>query len=61
MCTGKLIPGVKRLEREDSPSSIAEVKDAWSYTSTPPVHLHGVVFFKKLIYLNGVVFHSAQG
>jgi len=25
------------------PPSIAEVKDAWSYTSTPPIRLHGVV------------------
>jgi hypothetical protein len=26
-----------------SPPSSAEVKNAWSYTSTPPVRLHGVV------------------
>jgi hypothetical protein len=39
-------PWVKRPEREadnSSPSS-AEVKNAWSYTSAPPLRLHGVVF-----------------
>jgi hypothetical protein len=25
------------------PPSSAEVKNAWSYTSIPPIHLHGVV------------------
>jgi hypothetical protein len=38
-------PGVKLPEREadhSSPSS-AEVKNACSYTSTPPIGLHGVV------------------
>jgi hypothetical protein len=30
------------------PQSSAEVKNAWSYTSAPPVRLHSVVFsFKK--------------
>jgi len=31
--------GVKRLglEADHSPASIAEVKNAWSYTSTPPI------------------------
>jgi hypothetical protein len=38
-------PGVKRPEREadHSPPSSAEVKNAWSYTSTTPIHPHGVV------------------
>jgi len=42
---GVLHLGVKRLRREAdcSPLSSAEVKNAWSYTSTPPVSLHGVV------------------
>jgi hypothetical protein len=37
--------GVKRPGREadHSPPSSAEVKNAWSYTSTPPIGLHGVV------------------
>jgi hypothetical protein len=37
--------GVKRPGRENdhSPPSSAEVKNAWNYTSTPPVRLHGVV------------------
>jgi hypothetical protein len=37
--------GVNRLGRETdqtNPSS-AEVKNAWRYTSTPPIRLHGVV------------------
>jgi hypothetical protein len=36
--------GVKRPGREadHSPPSRAEVKNAWSYTSTPPIRLHGV-------------------
>jgi hypothetical protein len=40
-----LFPQVKRPEREadHSPQSTAEVKNAWSYTSTPPTRLHGVV------------------
>jgi len=38
-------PGVKRLRREadHSPPSGAEVKNAWNYTSAPPVRLHSVV------------------
>jgi hypothetical protein len=37
--------GVKRPGREaaHSPPSSAEVKNAWSYISTPPIRLHGVV------------------
>jgi len=37
--------GVKRPGREadHSPPSSTEVKNAWSYTSTPPIHLNGVV------------------
>jgi hypothetical protein len=42
---GALSLGVKRPEREadHSPPSSAEVKNAWSYTSTPPIRRHGVV------------------
>jgi hypothetical protein len=37
---------VKRVDREahNSPPSSAEVKNAWSYTCTPPIRLNGVVF-----------------
>jgi hypothetical protein len=45
MGTRGSFPGVKRLGREadhSSPSN-AEVKNEWSYTSTPPIRLHGVV------------------
>jgi hypothetical protein len=37
--------GLKRLEREadHSPPSNAEVKNIWSYTSTPAIGFHGVV------------------
>jgi hypothetical protein len=43
--SGALSLGVKWLgyEADHSPPSSAEVKNAWIYTSTPPVHLHGMV------------------
>jgi hypothetical protein len=43
---GALSVEVKRPGREahHSPPSSAEVKNAWIYTSTPPILLHGVVF-----------------
>jgi hypothetical protein len=31
------------LETDHSPPSMAEVKNAWSYTCTSPVRLHGVM------------------
>jgi len=42
---GALSPGVKRSRREadHSPPPSAELKNTWSYTSTPPTRLHGVV------------------
>jgi hypothetical protein len=42
---GLLTPGVKRSGREADPlpQSSAEIKNAWSHTSTSPVHFHGVV------------------
>jgi hypothetical protein len=42
---GALSLGVKRPGRkaDHSPTSSAEVKNAWGYTSTPPIRLHGVV------------------
>jgi len=42
---GALSLGVKPLghEADHSPPSNAIVKDAWSYTSTPLICLHGVV------------------
>jgi hypothetical protein len=45
MRTGALSPGVKRPGRKDnhSPPSSAEVKNAWSYVTTPPIHLHGLI------------------
>jgi hypothetical protein len=46
---GAISLGVKRPGREadQSPPSSAEVKNAWSYTSTPPIRLHGVLLRKK--------------
>jgi hypothetical protein len=43
--SGVLSLGVNRPEREvdHSPPSSADVKNAWSYTSTLPIRLHGVV------------------
>jgi hypothetical protein len=42
---GALSLGVKQPARkaDHSPASSAEVKNAWSYTSTPPILLNGVV------------------
>jgi hypothetical protein len=40
---GALSLGVKRPGRETDHSSSAEVKNAWSYPSTPPIRFHGVV------------------
>jgi len=42
---GSLSLGVEQLghEADYSPPCSAEVKNSWSYTFTPPVHLHGVV------------------
>jgi hypothetical protein len=42
---GSLTLGVKRPghEADYSFSSSAEVKNAWNYTSTPPISLYGVV------------------
>jgi len=42
---GALSLGVKQLghNTENSPPSGVEVKNAWSYTSIPPIHLHDVV------------------
>jgi len=44
-------PSIKRIrggsclqrEADHSPPYSAEVKNAWSYTSTPPIRPHGVV------------------
>jgi hypothetical protein len=43
--TGALSLGLRQPGRETdhSPSSTPEVKNVWSYTSTPPTRLHGVV------------------
>jgi hypothetical protein len=45
---GALSLGVKRPGREadHSPPCSAEFKNVWSYTSTPPIGLHGVVLPK---------------
>jgi hypothetical protein len=42
---GSFYLGLKRPGRESDHSqpSNAEVKDAWRYTSTPPIRIHGVV------------------
>jgi hypothetical protein len=47
--SGALSLGVKRPRREADHSflSSAEVKNAWSYTSAPPIRLHGVVLSQK--------------
>jgi hypothetical protein len=49
MVPGALSLGLKRPGREADHShpSSAEVKDAWSYTSTPSIRLNGVVLSYK--------------
>jgi hypothetical protein len=37
---GVKLPG---READHSPPSNVEVENAWSYTSTPPIRIHGVV------------------
>jgi hypothetical protein len=41
-----LSPGIKRPGRElhHPTQSMAKHKNAWSYTSAPPIRLHGMVF-----------------
>jgi len=45
MAIGGSFLAVERPERETehSPLSVAEVKNAWSYTSNQPIRPHGVV------------------
>jgi hypothetical protein len=46
---GALSLGIERAGREadHSPPSSADVKNAWSYTYTSPIRLHGVVLSQK--------------
>jgi len=43
--SGALSPGIKPLDREDdhSPEISAEVRNAWSFISNPPLRLQSVV------------------
>jgi hypothetical protein len=41
--SGALSLGVKRPGREADHSLVPRSKNAWSYTSTPPLRLHGMV------------------
>jgi len=54
---GALSPGVKQLkhEAEHLPISSAEVKNAWSYTSTPPYTFMTWCLIKQGIHLHGMV------
>jgi hypothetical protein len=52
----QLVPGALSLdikqpgrEADHSPPSIAEVKDAWSYTFTPPIRLHVVFGYRTTL------------
>jgi hypothetical protein len=49
MRTGGFFPGEKRPGRkvDQLPPSSAEVKNAWSYTSTSPYVLRALCFFKR--------------
>jgi hypothetical protein len=59
---GALSLGVKQPghEVDHSPPSSAEVKNAWSYTSTPPICFHGVVLNKHRDSFTFTFYHPAQ-
>jgi hypothetical protein len=65
MGTGGSFPGVNWPGREAdlSPPSSAEVKNAWNYSSTPPIRLHVMVLSCKkstgatLLYFTLLYFH----
>jgi hypothetical protein len=44
MGTRGILPGSKvaRHEADHSPPSSTEIKNDWSYDSTPPIYLHGM-------------------
>jgi len=43
--TGALVLGVNQAgHKADHLSPSSEIKNVWSYTSTPPMPLHGMVF-----------------
>jgi len=60
--TGALSPAVKRPghEADHSPTSSAEVKLAWSYTSTRPYVFTAWCLVEHRIRLHGVVLISVQ-
>jgi hypothetical protein len=49
--------GIKQpgQEVDHLPPSDAKVKNVWSYTSTPQIHLHGMVLIKVWIHLYDVL------
>jgi hypothetical protein len=57
---GILTPGLNRPEREadHTPPFSAELKNAWSFTSTPPVRPHGVVLQQWMSLLTRPCFDS---
>jgi hypothetical protein len=59
---GALSLGVKRQGREvdHSPPSSTEVKNEWSYTSTPPTPLHGVVLSLRKKYMENFIFYGKR-
>jgi hypothetical protein len=59
----QLVPGLKWPEREadHSPPCSAEIKNAWSSTSTPPICLHDVVLIKQERRLHVIVISKTHG
>jgi len=59
MGTRVLSLGIKRPGREadHSPPSSAEDKNAWSYTSSPSIRLHGVVLSEEKVQGQLYLFH----
>jgi hypothetical protein len=54
---GWMIRGSSPSRGYHSPLSIAEVKNAWDYTSTPPMRLYGVGQFRLFLLRNKFTMH----
>jgi hypothetical protein len=57
MGTGRTLPGIKQLGREADHSLpySAEVKNAWSYTYTPPYAIMAWCLIKQMIHLHYMI------
>jgi len=54
------ISGIKRTSCEFNPPSSAGIKNEWSYTSIPPICLHGVDIDKFYLYTSLLQAHNIK-